>query len=119
MKLSQFASRMWYYILIATIFLVLAFVFSLLPQFGLISPNLASDLAVEYWGISATVLLLIFAVEHREYSQWRPVKDKVMKTIGREIYELFIDFTNVCVCTHGGGKSREESLKGSDGITEN
>jgi len=53
----------------------------------------------------------MFIIELREYSQWRPVKDRVMKMIGREVYELFIDFTNVCKCTHGGGKSREESFE--------
>ena len=113
LRISQFASRMWYYVLIAIIFLILAFIFPFLARFGLVNPDLANNLAAECGGISATILLLMFIIELREYTQWRPVRDKVMKTIGKEIYELFTEFVNVCECTHTFGKSRKESFEES------
>lgn len=103
--------RMKYYIIVAIIFLTMSLVaMPLLVRFGFAGREMANNISVEFLGLAITVLVLMFAIEWREYDQWRPVKDKVMKIIGREIYRLFEDFTNVCVCTHFGGMSMEESI---------
>lgn len=106
---SYILSKIWYYFPIALSFIIVSAIFLSLGRIGFMPSDWALGLASECWGISATVLFLMLLLELREYRQWSPVREKVLESIGRELYELFTDFTPLCKCTHTSGKAREES----------
>lgn len=72
----------------------------LLVIFGIAGREIAIDLSIELSGLAITVLVLMFAIEWREYKQWIPVREKVMETIGKRLQTLFVEFVILCKCTY-------------------
>lgn len=110
MRISYPVSRMLFYVGFSIILLVLSFgIIPLCVEFGLTSSSFADNLKAECWGIFFTVIVIMLVLDLREYFQWRPIKDKVMETIGTELYEIFRDFAGLCKCPHYSWIDIEES----------
>lgn len=87
--MSNFPSRAKYYIIIVVFFIILAF--STL-FYGALNPStldLALNLFSEIWGIIATILLLMYMVEYRDYKEWKNSEKQVNKRLGLQLYAIF------------------------------
>ena len=85
--MSNYPSRWLYYIFVVIILIILSFV--VLFVFVPINPDLNYNIFSEIWGIIATVLLLMFVVEYREYKEWESVEKSVKTRLGIQLYGLF------------------------------
>ena len=52
---------------------------------------MGDNLFAESWGILFTVLLLTIGIELREHFRWKPLKDRIFRSIGYPIRQIFLD----------------------------
>ena len=100
MKIERFLlSRWFYYLLIAVVFLILiVVVFPSLIQGQVISRDFGHNLISEFWGILATLVLLIMIFEMREELLKKSLKERIFERIGTELhddFEVLKDFVKV------------------------
>jgi len=90
-------SKWFYYVLIALGLTFLMYV--ILPNWiliGIVSPDLALDIHSEAWGLMFTLAFFVILFDLRENVEWRSVKDRVKKRIGKQIHAIFVELSNLC-----------------------
>lgn len=93
MDIKRFFSSRWFYYLLSILGLFI-FIFGFLPFLihnHTISPELGDNLFAESWGILFTVLLLMIGIDLGERLRWKPLKDRVLKKVGSQIRNIFLD----------------------------
>ena len=99
MRISYPYSKVFFYL--GIIVILITFILGIVPlliQRELITPSFAENLVAECIGIFLTVILIMGVLDLREYFQWKPVKDMVLRKIGIEVFTLFRLFTRYCEC---------------------
>ena len=71
-------------------------VFPVLKSTGIINQDLTLNLFSETWGLLFTLLFFVILFEVREFLEWKKVETKVNKRIGREIYRIFVELSQLC-----------------------
>lgn len=97
MRISYPYSKVFFYL--GIVIVLITFILGIVPlliQRELITPSFAENLVAECVGIFLTVILIMGVLDLREYFQWRPAKDMVLRKIGRELRSVFTVFTHVC-----------------------
>ena len=93
-------SKILHYIAVSIVCLTTIYgIIPLLVRFTDMTSALGDNLKAEFWGILFTVIIILLVIDLREYFQWRPVKDKVLETIGKEISAFSIALTKLCKCS--------------------
>lgn len=105
----------WFYYAIFGIVLVIILVL-LLVTFGIVFEDLALNLYSEIFGLLFTLIAFVGVLEIRERLEWKKIKKKVMKRIGRQIQAIFSAITDLCVIdfpieTFESNTYREEELE--------
>ena len=83
---------MWFYyvsIILGLSTIIISIVF--LIQNQIIRSDFGLNLLSESWGILVTLLLLTIIIELRESYRWKPLRDKILKKIGVNFRNLFLD----------------------------
>lgn len=97
MRISYPYSKVFFYLGIIIILIIFSLgIVPLLIQRELITPSFGENLVSECTGIFLTVILIMGILDLREYFQWRPVKDIVLRRIGTEVSSILSYLTYLC-----------------------
>jgi len=101
LRISYRTSRIAFYVGILLLLLAISVgIIPLLRIHEMITPEFADNLLAECWGILFTVFVIMGVLDLREYFQWRPVKDMVLRRIGIEVSSILSYLTYLCEVNH-------------------
>ena len=113
MKIKGFLLSIWFYYFLTAVVLVIlnVVVFPYLIQGQVISRDFGDNLISEFWGILATLVLLIVIFEIREQLVKKSLKERLFERIGRQLYLVFNIIRKFVVTKrHSVRLSRQEFL---------